>query len=326
MVKARKQINKPVGPQKSDKKTQQNYNIWYNKVSGERHKPGEERTRATTRCNIATDAGETRGSHIEIAGICLNFARGCCPLGHECSWLHVLPVKDKFSKDVMKDCFGRERHESVRDDQSGVGSFTVDDETSRTLYVGGIVRTPGMHSVVYKHFKEWGLIDNVRVLDNKGVAFVRYNDRSNAEFAMEAMQRQSLDNNEVLNIRWATKDPNPWVEKRKEMNAKRKLADVAQDATNVDHDVTNPPSMKKDRLTSTEVTGYYPNTDYLYQDTYHNVALAPPPSPPKTLSDLVAWSQKQASVEQSETPNTNVNTQQTVTTLVGDYGSSSDED
>lgn len=326
MVKARKQIIKPVGPQKSDKKSKQDYNIWYNKYSGERHKPGEERTKATTRCNIETDAGETRGTHSDITGICLNFARGCCPLGYECSWLHVVPVKGKLSQDTMKDCFGRERHEDVRDDQSGVGSFTVDDETSRTLYVGGIIRTPDMHSIVYKHFKEWGEVDNVRMLDSKGVAFVRYKNRANAEFAMEAMQRQSLDKNEVLNIRWATKDPNPWVEKRKEKTAKRKLAEAAEDAGIVSHDVTDPP-IKKDRIGPDDVTGFYPNTDYLYQDThaYPNVATATHPSPPKTLADLVAWSQQQASAEHRYSK-TNVNTPQSVTTLVGDYGSSSDED
>jgi len=46
-------------------------------------------------------------------------------------------------------------------------------------------------------------------LEGKGVAFVTYTSRHSAEFAKEAMSNQSLDNNEMINVRWATDDPNP---------------------------------------------------------------------------------------------------------------------
>lgn len=326
MVKARKQIVKPVGPQKSDCKPKQDYNIWYNKYSGSRHKPGEERSKATTRCHLSTDAGETRGCHRDDAGICLNFARGCCPLGYDCSWKHDIPKGD--SEGTMKDCFGRERHENVRDDQSGVGSFMADDETSRTLYIGGIIRSPDMQAVVYKHFSEWGDIQNVRILDNKGVAFVRYKTRANAEFAMEAMQRQSLDNDEVLNIRWATEDPNPWAQKRKEVSAKRKLLDAAVESGNIDPDL---PSKRKPPKDISEATGYYPNTDHFYVQGGMPVEYNTPPSPPKTLSDLVAWSRKQAADQSKETDASNSTNEareeaKNIQSLVCDYGSSSDEE
>ena len=42
------------------------------------------------------------------------------------------------------------------------------------------------------------MIYQVRVLAGKGVAFVRYKSRLNAEFAKEAMNCQSMDNQEVL--------------------------------------------------------------------------------------------------------------------------------
>jgi hypothetical protein len=345
MVRARKQIVKPVGPQKCDSKPKQEYNIWYNKYSGSRNKPGEERTKAATRCNTATDAGETRGTHRDDAGICLNFARGCCPLGYDCSWLHEIPKGNVCREGTMRDCFGRERHENVRDDQSGIGSFVADDETSRTLYIGGIVRTSAIQSVVHKHFNEWGDVENIRVLDSKGVAFVRYKNRANAEFAMEAMQRQSLDNNEVLNVRWATEDPNPWTQNRKENSGKRKLLDIALDSGKmnpdlVEHDL---PSKRKPNTDMNEATGFYPNTDYLYISggacDHHRQKS--PPSPPKTLSDLVAWSQKQAAAH-SKHLETNINKEstqidstrnskpqpdkQTVLSLVCEYSSSSEED
>jgi hypothetical protein len=38
---------------------------------------------------------------------------------------------------------------------------------------------------------------------------VTYASEFNAQFAKEAMACQSLDNDEILNVRWATEDPNP---------------------------------------------------------------------------------------------------------------------
>ena len=83
----------------------------------------------------------------------------------------------------------------------------------------------GLEDSVYKHFIEWGEIEyckllsgflswsdigiSVRVLTGRGVAFVRYKSRVTAEFAKEAMNCQAMDDNEILNVRWATEDPNP---------------------------------------------------------------------------------------------------------------------
>jgi hypothetical protein len=47
-----------------------------------------------------------------------------------------------------------------------------------------------------------------------------------AQFAKEAMACQSMDNDEILNVRWATEDPNP-VQKVAE---KRRLVDMGQEA------------------------------------------------------------------------------------------------
>ena len=48
----------------------------------------------------------------------------------------------------------------------------------------------------------------------------------NAQFAMVAMAHQSLDHNEILNLRWATQDPNPLAMARE----KRRLEEQAADA------------------------------------------------------------------------------------------------
>ncbi|CAH3106342.1 unnamed protein product, partial [Pocillopora meandrina] len=267
---ARKQISQPVGPQRSENFPGKTYNIWYNKNVGERGH-FREKIPATTRCSITEDR--------------------CCPLGYECSWIHNLP-SDEFEStlDTTKDCFGRERHEHVRDDQSGVGSFSADEQTAKTLYVGGISVTSDLQSIVYRHFKEWGEIDNVRVLQSKGVAFVRYKNRSNAEFAKEAMQSQALDNKEILNIRWATEDPNPWVKKRKIENSKERLASaILQDYDG--------PLRLPHHDNSGEAIGYYPDTDYQYYEP--NTGTDMNKSPPKTLSDLIQWSKQQVSLNRA---------------------------
>lgn len=66
----------------------------------------------------------------------------------------------------------------------------------------------------------------VRVLQYRSVAFVTYVSELNAQFAKEAMACQSLDNDEILNVRWATEDPNP-VSK---VSEKRRLEDMGQEA------------------------------------------------------------------------------------------------
>jgi len=79
---------------------------------------------------------------------------------------------------------------------------------------------------VTRHFREWGTIERIRVLQYRSVAFVTYVSEFHAQFAKEAMACQSLDNDEILNVRWATEDPNP-VQKVAE---KRRLEDMGQEA------------------------------------------------------------------------------------------------
>lgn len=67
---------------------------------------------------------------------------------------------------------------------------------------------------------------SVRVLQYRSVAFVTYVSELSGQFAKEAMACQSLDNDEILNVRWATEDPNP-VQKVAE---KRRLEDMGQEA------------------------------------------------------------------------------------------------
>ena len=124
------------------------FNIWYNKWSGGDREDKYVSTAAAGRCNVAKDSGYTRGdsgtlhnlvlctwiltlSQVSGSYFCLFFAKGLCPRGQECEYLHRLPgLFDTFNPNV--DCFGRDKHSDYRDDMGGVGSFM---RQNRTLYV-----------------------------------------------------------------------------------------------------------------------------------------------------------------------------------------------
>lgn len=202
------------------------FNIWYLKWSGgDKDDAFFSQRKSEGRCVVATDSGYTKADKAGgQAFFCLYFARGLCSRGKACEYLHRLPkVTDIFPPNL--DCFGRDKFADYRDDMGGVGSFL---RQNRTLYVGRISTTENLEEAIAKNFAEWGEIERTRVLNNRGVAFVTYMNETNAQFAKEAMAHQSLGDNkdEVLNVRWATEDPNPLSQARE----KRRLEEQAAEA------------------------------------------------------------------------------------------------
>jgi len=258
------------------------FNIWYNKWSGgDREDKYLAQHAAPGRCNVAKDSGYTKADKVPGSYFCLFFARGLCPKGKECEYLHRLPtIHDIFNPNV--DCFGRDKFSDYRDDMGGVGSFL---RQNRTLYVGRIHPSDDIEEVVARHFQEWGQIDRseyehfgwvwvmdggrgdggdegllgrirfyvlydhisnrhvppfsvlalVRVLTSRGVAFITYSNEANSQFAKEAMAHQALDNNEVLNLRWATVDPNPAAQKREARAIEEQAAEAIRQALPADY-------------------------------------------------------------------------------------------
>ncbi|KAI9507319.1 hypothetical protein F5148DRAFT_1299770 [Russula earlei] len=224
---ARKQVKPGDVDKETAPQTGKEYNIWYNKwAGGDREDNYSNKTKSQTRCNIKKDAGLTRANTTGMRYCCLFFSRGCCPYGWECEYLHTLPDPERALPDSSKDCFARDKFSDYRDDMGGVGTFT---RQNRTLYVGRIKETgagPETEEVVRRHFKEWGEIEHIRVLQYRSVAFVTYVSEHNAQFAKEAMACQSMDNDEILNVRWATEDPNP----TSKVAEKRRLEEIGQAA------------------------------------------------------------------------------------------------
>ncbi|GAA98997.1 uncharacterized protein L969DRAFT_50778 [Mixia osmundae IAM 14324] len=204
---ARQQVKPGQIEKKPLEQTGSVYNIFYHKwAGGDKYDEYNAKEKSQTRCVIATDAGYTRADGGRNNYCCLYFARGCCPLGSECEFLHRLPLPQHKLPDASRDCFGREKHAGYRDDMGGVGSFT---RQNRTLYIGRVTMTRNTDEILEKHFNEWGEIERIKVLQGRGVGFVTFVTEIDAQFAKEAMMHQSLDNDEVLNVRWATEDPNP---------------------------------------------------------------------------------------------------------------------
>ncbi|KAL0074311.1 hypothetical protein J3Q64DRAFT_1772654 [Phycomyces blakesleeanus] len=206
MVLARKQVDQATIDEffKERKPEGGAYNIWHHRYQGLDRDWSKKGLRSKFRCKVARDAGDTAGTSNPHAYFCLYFAKGMCAQGHKCAMWHRIPT-EKDEQETTIDCFGRDKFAEFRQDMGGVGSFNT---LNRTLYVGRIAVTPDIEEVVTRNFEEWGRLERVRVLKNRGVAFVTYATRSNAEFAREAMMNQNLDHNEIINVRWATVDPN----------------------------------------------------------------------------------------------------------------------
>ncbi|RKP14120.1 hypothetical protein BJ684DRAFT_15539 [Piptocephalis cylindrospora] len=210
------------GPNQSKAQPQgTTYNIWYHKWAGG-DRGDKIKERAETRVDIDLDSGKTRGTDDKNSYICVFFARGACPHGYQCRFRHRLPkLSDRLP--FTKDIFGRDLFGQTRDDMGGVGSFMKDHST---LYVGKLPTEGRTAGVVRRHFGEFGPIERLNFLEDRGVAFVRYAHRYFAEFAKEAMSNQALDEQEIINVRWATEDPNP----RARADLQRRQEEMARQA------------------------------------------------------------------------------------------------
>ncbi|KAJ5087813.1 Pre-mRNA-splicing factor cwc2 [Penicillium angulare] len=244
---ARVQVDRSEIGEEAPAQTGDLFNIWYSKWSGgDRDDRFSLNTQAKTRCDPVKDSGYTKADSVPGSYFCLYFAKGTCWRGVDCEYLHRVPtIHDMFPVNV--DCFGRDKHSDYKDDMSGVGTF---QRQNRTLYVGRINVNDAIEETVSRHFAPWGEIQRLRVLTGRGVAFVTYVNEANTQFAMEAMNRQGLDNGEcprlriykipwtncltkaeeIINVRWATVDPNPQAQKREARQLEEQAAEAVRRA------------------------------------------------------------------------------------------------
>lgn len=288
-----------VDPKNYHKEGQNEYNIWYGRYIGDQD-DNRFKEAATDRCKLELDAGFTKadvGSHLkkEKRYFCLHFARGMCAKGSDCTFYHRVPLpEDDAACDELVDCFGRQRHRDHRDDMGGVGSFM---KPCRTLFVGNLLKhkymTPkDLDDAIWKHFSEWGELENVNVVHRLSIAFPRYRLRTSAEFAKEAMMCQSLDQGEILSIKWAHDDPNPVAQDAIQRADKDALAalltargfNFQPAAFNYPSDYSIPDAKRARVSDSADVNNSileqyphlaYPDTDCQYHDSSTSSATAP---------------------------------------------------
>lgn len=141
----------------------------------------------------------------------------------------------------------------------------------------------------------------VRVLQHRSVAFVTFVSEFGAQFAKEAMACQSLDNDEILNVRWATEDPNPtqkvaekeWLEKmgseaiqgkvdERIVDAMRSIRALEEEAVLQDEDEIETEQQHPPRLRDSEDDSAESQPDRKRQ------RIEPPPQSPQTNGLLQA--------------------------------------
>lgn len=225
---ARKQVEQSLASQFAYKQGDEEYNIWYDKyLTDNKFKDKEQ---ALTRCDPDLDSGYTKVDHHEkfSSYFCIHFAKGCCCEGANCKYYHRVPsFNECLTIDQSKDIFGRSRFANHREDMSGIGSFLKE---CKTLYVSEfklITKSTDpnteLYEILWRHFSVWGEIEDINLIEGKGMAFIRYSHRCMAEFAKEAMNNQPLDFNEIITIKWANDDPDPKNSERGEIENEKNV-------------------------------------------------------------------------------------------------------
>lgn len=172
-------------------------------------------------CVIERDAGKTKGNADEPdAFFCLDFARGCCPLGAECSFLHRIPFgqdAENISRDF--DIFERRRPDNS------------DDCSNTTLRVEGVdipdlVQDPQAWAQLTDYlahaFAEWGPVSELCLItEGAGFILVKYRWRASAEFAKEAMQGRNLVSQQITHMETELSELTTFLSSGHEFSAQR---------------------------------------------------------------------------------------------------------
>lgn len=207
---ARKQVDKPISQRFAYRQGDEIYNIWYDKfLSDDKFK---EREQAPSRIDPDLDIGYTKADIYEKnqTYFCIHFSRGCCVEAQNCRYFHHIPTLEEcMNIDQIRDVFGRTRYSKQRDDMEGVGSFMSE---TRTLKLSDFCLVKGSDEVALTYECLWrvfgvlGQLEDIHLIPDRCIAFIRYTHRCMAEFAKEAMANQPLESNEIMIVRWSDTD------------------------------------------------------------------------------------------------------------------------
>lgn len=139
------------------------------------------------------------------AHVCSFFIRGQCTRGLECPYRHEMPETGELSQQNIKD-----RYYGVNDPVAmkllnKAGEMPSleppDDESIRTLYVGGVDARISEQDL-RDHFYAHGEIESIKMVVQRGCAFVTYTTREGAEKAAEELANRLVIKGLRLKLLW----------------------------------------------------------------------------------------------------------------------------
>ncbi|CAN4118489.1 unnamed protein product [Withania somnifera] len=139
------------------------------------------------------------------AHVCSFYIRGQCTRGLECPYRHEMPETGELSQQNFKD-----RYYGVNDpvalkllNKAGeMPSLEApDDESIRTLYVGGIDARITEQDL-RDHFYAHGEIESIKMVVQRGCAFITYTTREGAEKAAEELANKLVIKGLRLKLLW----------------------------------------------------------------------------------------------------------------------------
>ena len=105
-----------------------------------------------------------------------------------------------------------------------------------------------MVRIIYENFSPWGEIENINYIHVKSSCYIKYSHRCFAEFAKEAMMRQSLVGEEILSINWAYDESDLEMKKIREREEDNLFVGAVQRQAVEYNNGFNEPKEKYDKL------------------------------------------------------------------------------
>ncbi|XP_010456427.1 PREDICTED: zinc finger CCCH domain-containing protein 4-like [Camelina sativa] len=145
--------------------------------------------------------------------VCSFYTIGECNRGAGCAFRHEMPKTGELSHQNIKD-----RYYGVNDPVAmkllgKAGEMSTlkppEDESIKTLYNGGL-NSSILEQDIHNQFYAYGEIESIRVLAEKGYAFVTYTTREGAEKAIQELSNRLVVNGQRLKLTWGRpKMPKP---------------------------------------------------------------------------------------------------------------------
>ncbi|KAG9153391.1 hypothetical protein Leryth_017293 [Lithospermum erythrorhizon] len=140
------------------------------------------------------------------AHICSFYVRGQCTRGLECPYRHEMPETGELSQQNIKD-----RYYGINDPVAAkllgkAGEMPSleppEDESIRTLYVGGVDAAKITEQDLRDQFYAHGEIESIKLVPQRAYAFVTYTTREGAERAAEELSNKLVIKGQRLKLHW----------------------------------------------------------------------------------------------------------------------------